>query len=1318
MGFTTASLIFGGGLGATTVLTAGQLFVGRLVFAGISTLVTSALTPKPKMPDLGSVGGNIGVSFDPIGASEIVYGQIRKGGVKTYHETTGDGKYYHYFLTLAMHEVEEIGTIYVNDNAVTLDSSGFVTSDGWNSKILVKKFTGTSTQNIYSSLSGLSNGPSNITSTFKGQGVACIYVRLEYDRDVFQSGQPLVTAVVKGKKVYDPRKDSTSDAYQSALGTSTHRTNDASTWEYSSNPALAMRDYLTSSQGVVADHSQIDDEMIADAADDCANTGVADAEENSFEVNGTITTGDTKLNNLNSLIKCLNGTLFWAQGKFRLVAGAYHAPTISDAFTLDDVRSPISIQTRHSRRDLVNTVRGTFTDKDNRWIAGEFPQIQLADMTEDNNVESVLDVEFPLVTKSAQAQRLAKQILYTSREQITLSAKFSAKAYQVQVGDTIKLTMSRYGWTNKVFLVKGWKATGGDGTPIEVELTLQETSSTAYQWSVSADEYSAITANNTSLGTYAEGTAISNLAATTSATIQPDGTVISKMAVTWTAASGAAVVGYEVEWKGSTDTKYSHATTTDNSYLLTNLRAGESYTIRVRSFTHRDNRGAQLTLTKAATGDTLAPKAPTGPTKSGGYRTATIGWTAPTQNTNNTGLVDLAGYKVYRSTTNTIPSNFQAKVNATTFTDGGLSDATTYYYWVKAFDYTGNDSSALSIGAVTTQAELTDGEDGAAGAAGERGAGRWYVSVSSLPTTSSGADTEFTAEIGDPVDRDQAWFYTGTLAEPDEQSVWIYTETGDTWTEQTEVIHGSLLVDGTITSNAIETGGIATNNLAGGAVNTAAMAPNAATTSIININSPLDFNQPTSAILGGRNSLSDFETTGFYIGRTSSDGSTADGFQLSHTSTVDSEVAGIVHDGINGFQILNPVFRANAGTNTPNTVKTTQGQTITLSKGVVHTVAIVGGGGGGGGASNEDSAKAGTYHGTAGGAGGSTTATLTGASGYSGTTVFTASGGSGGARGEDNTNHWNRGGGYTPNGPDGENAGYGAGGEGGAGVLITQGVDRNGNDGSDATSTHYGAGGGGGSPASNTKTNEIWWGNAGGAGGAGQVITAEIDLTSATTDGILTLTTVGSGGSGGTGYGPLSGTTSGDGGDGATGAMIKVSALDKYGTYSMDDLFIPVKRDKAPLYGYNSSSGATISSFTNVSNYQKIIGPYTDDRYFILNGGIRGGWNWQSDTWHLTLYSPNGTSSGSWANTQSASGQGVNYSTSSVTTGAATPTSGNGIGDGTLFTYTTSNRAYVYLTCTITGYLKAGDEIRHVGQWSNVYTSPNSLRVIFPEFGD
>lgn len=1148
MAISTASLLFTGGLGATTVAMGGtlltsQVIIGGLVFSGVSAVVTSALIPKPKMPDLGSVGGNLGVGIDPIGASEIVYGQARKGGVKTYHETTGDGKYYHYFLTLAMHEVEEIGQIYVNDAAVTVDGSGFVTSDDWNSKILVKKFTGSSSQNIYSSLSGLSNGPSNYTSTFKGQGVACIYVRLEYDRDVFQSGMPLITAVVKGKKLYDPRKDSTSDAYDSSLGVSSHRPNDASTWQYSSNPALAMRDYLTSSQGVAADQSQIDDVMIGDAADDCGTVG--SYTENSFEIGGSITTGDTKLNNLNSLIKCFNGTLFWAQGKFRLVAGAYHAPSISNAFTLDDIRGPISIQTRYSRRDLVNTVRGTFVDKDQRWIAQEFPQVQLADMSEDNSVESVIDLELPLVTKSAAAQRLAKQILYTSREQITLSARFSAKAYQVQVGDTIKLTMSRYGWTNKVFLVKGWKATGGDGSPIEVDLTLQETSSTAYQWSVSADEYAAITSNNTSLGKYNDALSISNLAASTSAVQQPDGTVISKMAVTWTAASGAAVIGYDVEWKEAGDTNYQITTVTDNSILLTNLEAGATYNIRVRSFTHRDNRGAFSTLNKVATGDVLAPKAPTSGQKTGGYRTATISWTAPTQNTNNTTLTDLAGYKVYRNTSNSIPSNFTAKVNADRFTDGGLSDATTYYYWVKAFDHTGNDSSALAIGAVTTNAELVDGADGATGAQGPRGAGRWHIGVTSLPTSSSEANAEWDANgpSGDPVDGDQAWFYTGTEANPTAQRVYIYAVSGDTWTAQDEAIDGNLLVSGTITTDKINANAITTDLIEAGAI----------TADKITVDGELILGDD-AGFIAGRDFNSDYAKDGFFVGRETRADDTQ-GFEFSTSSVnADNEITGIIHNENDDLQIFNPKFII-GGDATGGSTTYTSNQTVDLGVNTDRTITVTalgGGGGGGGGHANDGDNAGGT-----GGAGTATTVKIyhTSVTAANLITTVTSNGGAGGQSG---------GGGRGAHGGNGGSTSFGSGGTGGGENSA----------GNDADADAYGAGGGGGGGDDPSIFDSS--GAAGLGGSAATATVANVQITQSTN--IYAVITLGSGGAGDTS------SVSYAGGDGADGVAAISSVLGGTTEYTVSDLGFLSSNISAGTVGTSSSD--TLQQYNGTVGYR------------------------------------------------------------------------------------------------------------------------------------
>ena len=55
---------------------------------------------------------------------------------------------------------------------------------------------------------------------------------------------------------------------------------------HSSNPALALRDYLTFNQGVNADQDQIDDDMVAAAADECASVG--SYTENAFEIGGSV----------------------------------------------------------------------------------------------------------------------------------------------------------------------------------------------------------------------------------------------------------------------------------------------------------------------------------------------------------------------------------------------------------------------------------------------------------------------------------------------------------------------------------------------------------------------------------------------------------------------------------------------------------------------------------------------------------------------------------------------------------------------------------------------------------------------------------------------------------------------------------------------------------------------------------------------------------------------------------------------------------------------------------------------------------------------
>lgn len=94
--------------------------------------------------------------------------------------------------------------------------------------------------------------------------------------------------------------------------------------------------------------------------------------------------------------------------------------------------------------------------------------------------------------------------------------------------------------------------------------------------------------------------------------------------------------------------------------------------------------------------DTTAPSAPTGltaiPASSGQIN---LSWTASTDN------IGVVGYQVYRSTTDV------ASVNATSYSNTGLSAGTQYCYTVKAIDAAGNISTASSQGCTTTPAAAT-----------------------------------------------------------------------------------------------------------------------------------------------------------------------------------------------------------------------------------------------------------------------------------------------------------------------------------------------------------------------------------------------------------------------------------------------------------------------------------------------------------------------------------------------------------------------------------------------------------------------------------
>jgi hypothetical protein len=503
----TMIAIFGPVLGP--ILT---VVISFLIVTVATTAVASALMPKPKMPDMNSSSGLLTNSKVTLAPQEYIYGRVRKGGTITYLESkkvstkqsgiNQKNNFLHMVITIAGHEVDDIEKIYLNDKEVSLTSSGYVTSSPWASgnkydllfnlagaptntdfyrdvkyPIRIKTHNGSQT----SADSSLKAESKNITSSFIGNGIAYIYMRCNYDEDVFANGIPLVTAVIKGKKIYNPA---------------------TSTTAWSDNPALCIRDYIVSSSGL--GDPNVDETSFAVAKNICDEDinlkkgGV----QKRYTLNGVVSSEQQTGDILNQMLSSCIGSLFYGQGKWQLKAGAYVAPI--KHLTLDDFRSPIALQTRSSLRDLFNSVQGTFIDTAQDWVSADYPKIESATfIAQDNGIESSIDLKLPFTTDSAMAQRTAKQTLMRSREQITLSAEFGMNAFGVTAGDIVTLTNSRYGWTQKEFEVVSWRfAPSSEAGDLRINLTLHEVSEAAFGWS--ADEEQEIISNNSELPDFSD----------------------------------------------------------------------------------------------------------------------------------------------------------------------------------------------------------------------------------------------------------------------------------------------------------------------------------------------------------------------------------------------------------------------------------------------------------------------------------------------------------------------------------------------------------------------------------------------------------------------------------------------------------------------------------------------------------------------------------------------------------------------------------------------------------------------------------------------
>ena len=161
--------------------------------------------------------------------------------------------------------------------------------------------------------------------------------------------------------------------------------------------------------------------------------------------------------------------------------------------------------------------------------------------------------------------------------------------------------------------------------------------------------------------------------------------------LTWEAIINPILDHYKIEYKRSTYVYYTTIDATTNVLRIEPLLPNISYDFKIASVTkYGITSDFSTSITTVTAAETQPPATVNGISATAAIRGVLVEWTHNTE-------VDLVSYNIYRNTSNdsgsaTLVANYKGNM----YMDNGLTSSTTYYYWLKAIDTSGNLSANFS----------------------------------------------------------------------------------------------------------------------------------------------------------------------------------------------------------------------------------------------------------------------------------------------------------------------------------------------------------------------------------------------------------------------------------------------------------------------------------------------------------------------------------------------------------------------------------------------------------------------------------------------
>ena len=563
------------------------------------------LIPIPDIPDFETPEEEKGVLINKQSNNAqipVVYGRRQVGITRVFLESSGTDNTYLYMAGVVCEgEIQEIEEIYIDDKQVTFDGAltdGTVrevdSSDANfykdSSHIQIQAFYGTDDQ-VASSI--LTNS-TNWTSNHRLRGVCYLAFRFKWNQDIFSS-IPQVRVTLKGRKVYDPRTDTTA---------------------YTSNSALILLDYLRNTRygkGLPNSAFESDFASFKTSADECETqiTPYTGADQiNLFETNAVIDTDQKVIENVKKLLNPMRSLFTYNDGVYKLkIEGT---GTAVKTITADHVVGGAKALGER-KNNKYNRVLGTFVNPDKNWqndtvsfppaddtiVATEFKHATM--LAQDNGTLLEGNFQFPNVTNKFSAEALCEVILRRSRNQLQIQLTLTSEFLELEIGDIVAITYPTGGFNAKPFRVLGLEI----NEDLTVNVQLFEHQDNFYTFN-----------EKNPIPTIADTTLPNpfNVQPPASVTLDDqlieynDGTVIVALDVTIGASPDSFVDYYQVEYKKSTDSNYIiYAQGSGLNHRVLNVIDQETYDVRVKAVSTIGSSSTYVSASRTVVGAIAPP---------------------------------------------------------------------------------------------------------------------------------------------------------------------------------------------------------------------------------------------------------------------------------------------------------------------------------------------------------------------------------------------------------------------------------------------------------------------------------------------------------------------------------------------------------------------------------------------------------------------------------------------------------------------------------------------------------------------------------------